>query len=192
MAALRSLPIALRPTIVGNISDETPGLLRLLRVSSQPNTYVPDCHGVVDVFCAKVVFANQSLRDPASAGFPLEIALPLTYEYAPLMDPRECERVAAEFQPKLLGYRLRNHTKVTNSELDLHGFTATTQETISTLAVCIVNDQELRSRVDSVLKPYDREIQVQLTTGLTAVVLDALLAQMPDRPTPPVAVDGTY
>lgn len=176
-AGLRSLPMQLRPTILANVSKETPDLLRLLRASSRPNSYVPDRGGVVDLFCAKIVFANHPLRDPASAGFPLEIVLPPTEECAPPMDLVECERVAAEFQSKLLSYRVENDVKVITPQLDLRGFTPTTQEIIRTLAACIIDDDELRSRVVFLLKPHDTEIHVGLTSELEAIVLEALLAQ---------------
>jgi hypothetical protein len=170
--------MVLRPTVVANISGETRDLIRLLRASSRPNTYLADRHGLVDLFCAKVIFANQPLRDPASAGFPLELALPPTREYALPMDKQECQRVAAEFQPQLLDYRLRNHVKVTNAKiaLDPHEFTPATQEVLRTFAACVVDDDELQSRIVSFLKPHDTQIQAELASGLTCILLEALLA----------------
>ncbi|MFY9528807.1 MAG: hypothetical protein WAR24_07845 [Candidatus Acidiferrales bacterium] len=131
-------------------------------------------------FCAKVVFAKQPLRDPALAGFPLEIALAPTREYVPLMDLAEAERVAAEFQPKLLMYRLVNYRKVTTPSFDLGEFTVPTQELAHSLAASIVGDDELQSQIVPLLKQRDREIQVDRTTLLECIVLEALLAACHD------------
>jgi hypothetical protein len=176
-AGLRSLPMQLKPTIVTDVLTVTPDLIRALRASSRPKTYLPIGDGIADLFCARIVFANQPLRDPALAGFPLEIVLAPTREFVPPMSSADAERVTAEFQPKFLMYRLSNHGKVTRpNHLDLGEVTAPTRALAYTLAAAIVGDDKLQSRIVPLLKSHDRQIQIDRSTLLEAFALEALLA----------------
>jgi hypothetical protein len=177
-AGLRSLPMYFRPTIVADVPRETPDLIRALRASSQPASYIPSRTGAVDLFCPKVVFANQPLRDRAAAGlFPLEFTLPSGREYATPMRSGECERMAAQLLPKLLRYRLSNYQKVAAAQLDVDKFTPPTQQIARALAGCIVDDEQLQSRVISELKPHDEQIQLELASVLEALIVEALLTE---------------
>ena len=173
--ALRSMPMDLQPTIVTQVSKVTPDLIRVLCASNHRGTYLPVRNKMVDLYCAKIVFADQPLPDPASAGFPLEIALAPSCEYAPPLNLAEAQQVAEEFQPKLLHYRLLNHRKITLPQFDLSGFTAPMQALAQSLGACIVDDDELQSQIVTLLKPCDREIQVDRAALLESIVLEALL-----------------
>lgn len=96
------------------------------------------------------------------------------------MDSADAERIAAEFQAKLLTYRLFNHDKVTAPTLDLSELTAPTRELAQNFAACIVGDEELQSQVIPLLRPRDREIRVDRAALLEAIVLEALLAACHD------------
>jgi hypothetical protein len=180
LAALRSLPMELTPTIVTEISVITPGLLRALRASNRRGMLAIAADKMLDLFCAKAVFSSQPLRDPAVVGFPLEIVLPPQLAYVPRMERREAERISSEFQAKLLMYRLRNYAKVTTPAFALGEFTAPTQELAHTLGACIVGADELQGKIVPFLKARDREIQVDRTSLLESIVVEALWAVVHD------------
>lgn len=176
LGMLRSLPMLLRPTIVTEARTVTPPLLKALAASSRRDAYIPSGNKLLDVFCAKVVFATEPVRDPAAAGFPLEVTLIPSREYVPLMSAVEANQVANEFQAKLLMYRLRSLGKLIPPALDLNEFTAPTQQLAVTLATCIVGDDKLRSRIIRLLKEHDQQIQIDGTSLLESMVIEALLA----------------
>ena len=131
----------------------------------------------MDTFCARIVFAPEPLRDPASAGFPLELVLPPTREYVPPISASEAERIATEYQAKLLRYRLLNRAKVRAPTFDMKQFTVPMQELAYSLAASITDDDKLQSEIVPFLKPLDHEILVDRESLLQAIVLEVLLAQ---------------
>lgn len=131
----------------------------------------------MDAFCARIVFAPEPLRDPASAGFPLELVLPPTREYVPPISASEAERIATEYQAKLLRYRLLNRAKVRAPTFDMNQFTVPMQELAYSLAASIADDDELQSEIVPFLKPLDREVRVDRASLLQAIVLEVLLAR---------------
>jgi hypothetical protein len=92
------------------------------------------------------------------------------------MDMQEAERVSSEFQAKFLMYRLRNYASVTTPGFALSEYTAPTQELAHTFGACIVGDDELQAKIVPFLKARDREIQVDRTTLLESIVIEALWA----------------
>lgn len=176
MVALRSLPACLVSTVVADVPRITPDLIRALRVSSRRNAYILGRDGVADLSCARVVFANVPLRDPAMLGFPLEIALPPATAYVPPLTPDKAYLTAAEFQGRFLEYRLTNLGKFAPPKLDLGEATAPTREQAYSLLASVVGDDELQSRLIPLLQEHDREIQVDRASQLESIALEALLA----------------
>ena len=105
---LLALTMDLQPTLLTEIFRPTRRVLDSLRASSRHCSVITTRGGAVDPFCAKAVFAPEPLHDPASAGFPLEVVLPPTLEYIQPLNQSQADNIAAEFQPKLLQYRLLN------------------------------------------------------------------------------------
>ena len=172
-----SLPMDLQPTLLTEIFQPTRRALNLLRASTRHGAFVAAGGKAMDAFCAKIVFAPEPLRDPASAGFPFELVLPPTLEYLPPISASEVERIATEYQAKLLRYRLLNRAKVRAPTFDMNQFTVPMQELAYSLAASIVDDEALQSEIVPFLKPLDREIHVDRASLLPAIVLEVLLAR---------------
>ena len=94
--------------------------------------------------------------------------LPPTRQYIPPMSSSEAKRIAAEFQAKLLRYRILNWSKVRTPAFDLNQFTVPMRETAQCLAASIVDDDQLQSQIVPLLKPLDTEIRVDRTSLLPA------------------------
>ena len=176
-ARFHSLPMDLQPTLLTEIFQPTRRALNLLRASTRHGAFVAAGGKAMDAFCAKIVFAPEPLRDPASAGFPLELVLPPTREYVPPISASEAERIATEYQAKLLRYRLLNRAKVHTPAFDMSQFTVPMQELAYSVAASIADDDELQSEIVPFLKPLDREIRVDRASLLPAIVLEVLLAR---------------
>ena len=166
----------LRPVIMTDVFRPTRGILNALRVSSRHGASMAPHGQLIDPRCARVVFANEPLRDLASAGFPLELVLSPARDYVPLMSAAEAERIAAQYQPKLLRYRLLNSNKVRMPAFDLNQLTPCMRDTAYSLGACIIDDDELQAQLLPLLKPVDSDIRVGHTSLLTAIVLEVLLA----------------
>ena len=173
---VRSL-LDLQPTLMTEVLRPSRRLLNLLRESTRRGAVSALGGRFVDTCCAKVVFAREPLRDPESAGFPTELVLSPSRAYISPMSPSEADRIAAEFQPQLLYYRLRNIAKVRAPAFDLNQFTPTMREIAYTLGACIVGDDELQALIVPLLKPVDTEIRVGHASLLNAIALEALLAR---------------
>jgi hypothetical protein len=128
-ARFRVLPADLWPTLIMEVCHQSGQVLSLLRASKWHRALIAADGKAVDAFGARIVFAREPLRDPANAGFPLEVVLPPTRQYVPLMSSSESERIAAEYQAKLLHYRILNSAKVRTPAFDLNQFTIPMQET---------------------------------------------------------------
>jgi len=176
-ARFRFLPVDLRPTLLMEVDVYSRQVLNFLRASKRHHALIAADGKAVDAFGARVVFAREPLRDPANAGFPLELVLPPTRQYIPPMSSSEAERIAAKYQGKLLRYRLLNWAKVRTPAFDLNQFTTPMQETAHSLAASIVDDDELQSQIVPLLQTLDREIRVDRASLLPAIVLEALLAR---------------
>lgn len=174
---LLSLTLDLQPTLLTETFRPTRRVLDSLRASSRHCSVITTRGGAVDPFCAKAVFAPEPLHDPASAGFPLEVVLPPTLEYIQPLNQSQADNIAAEFQPKLLQYRLLNLGKVHPPTFDLAQFTSPVQQLADTLGSSVVDDDELQSQLVRYLKPQDFEIRAARASLLTAIVLEVLLAR---------------
>jgi hypothetical protein len=176
-ARFHSLPMYLQPTLLTEIFQPTRRALNLLRASTRHGAFVAAGGKAMDAFCAKMVFAPEPLRDPASAGFPLELVLPPTREYVPPLSALEAEHIAMEFQAKLLKYRLVHRTKVRAPAFDMNEFSVPMQELAYSLGASIMADDELQSKIVPLLRPLDREIRADRASLLPAIVLEVLLAR---------------
>lgn len=175
IAGLRALPAGLRPTVLVEVPFLSRPLIKVLHASHRRGTCVTSGGGASDISCAMVVLANRALPEPAVLEFPLEVVLAPTQEQRPPMDVAAAERVGADLHAKLQMYRLVNHSKVLIPHLDFRAFTAPTQELARNFAACIIDDEELRSQIVSLLEQRDREIQVDRAGLPESITLEALL-----------------
>ncbi len=174
-AALCSLPMHLRPTLLLDEVHLGASFQRLLRASSVQGRYVARNGRTLDLYSPKVICSREPLRDPWLASRALQVALAPTRQRLPLLDRETSEQIAEEFQAKLLMYRLTNYHKVCTPSIDVEELTAPTQSLARSLAACVVGDEGLQSALVSLLRQQDREIQVERSAGLESVVLEALL-----------------
>jgi hypothetical protein len=175
LTGLRSIPAGLRPTILTEVSSVGRPLIRTLQASSRRDTFSAFGGKAFDVSCAKVVFANEPLLNPAIAGFPLEVVLGSKKERVRPMDSAEASRVAATLQAKLEMYRLENYNRIVVPDLHVSEFSAPMQTLAQNLAACIVGDNHLWSRIIGALKGRDRQIHADSADQLESIALESLL-----------------
>jgi hypothetical protein len=143
----------------------------------------------LDLYCAKAICSQDSLRDPALANFALQISLPPRPAQFSAMTQEASKAISDTFQARLLGYGLTHFRHVATADIDVRGLTPPTQGLARALAACILADKKLQSEVVPLLRDQDREITEDRSGGLESVILGALLhfSHEGDRPTVTVA-----
>lgn len=175
-ATFRELPTELQPTLLLNVPSLSRAMESAIRASNQRGYYVTCGMQLVETFCAKVICTPTPLRDPALLGFPLEITLaPRRNAASAPLDRATCERLAEEFQGKLLAYRLANRCKCSGSTADVSSLSAATQPLARQLMSCVGGDDELQSGVIEMLRAHDDDVVAAHAEELSAIVLEGLL-----------------
>jgi len=90
------------------------------------------------------------------------------------LDDKTLGQLVAEFQSKLLMYRLENFRSISASQFDVPRFTSPTRQIARALGMCIV-DNELRAEIVGLLEEQDESTRAERSMDLRAVVLEALL-----------------
>jgi len=94
----------------------------------------------------------------------------------PILDNAMRQKIANDFQPKLLTYRLANFLKVLNSVFDAPELTSSMQELAKSLSACTPSDPDLQAQVPELLRNQDREIRSAAWLDLNVVIVEAILA----------------
>jgi hypothetical protein len=173
--ALWTLPMSLRPTLFLDGAELTAPMQRFLHASTRKGIHCVKRGQALDLYCAKAICSQDSLREPTLASFALQISLPLRPAQLSAMTQEASKAISDTFQAKLLGYRLTHLQQVATADIDVFGLTPATQGLARALAACILGNKKLQSEVVPLLRDQDREITEDRSTGLESVVLEALL-----------------
>ena len=175
VTGLWTLPMYLRPTLLLDGAELTVPLQRFLHASSSKGIRSVKGGQALDLYCAKAICSQDSLRDPALASLALQISLPPRRAQLPTLTQEVSKDIANTFQAKLFRYRLTHLQKVVTPTIDVGGLTPATQNLARSLAACILGDEKLQSEVVPLLRGQDRETTDERSQGLEPIVLEALL-----------------
>jgi len=174
-AGLWTLPMYLRPTLLLDGAELTAPMQKFLHASNSKGIHCAKRGQALDLYCAKAICSQDSLRDPALASSAVQISLPPRRAQRPTLTQEVSKAIADIFQAKLLGYRLAHLQQVATPDIDVQGLTPVTQGLARSLAACIFGDEKLQSEVVPLLRDQDRETTDERATGLESVILEALL-----------------
>ena len=170
---LWSLPLWLHPTVIMDQPKPTKELLRVVRAMSRPGVRIPRNGHLLDVYCPIVLCTEEPVSDSWLLQNSIQIEIMATAARFPKITPHAPQEIARELQAKLLSYRLRNFVKVQHSDFDAPQLAFQTREIARTLGDCIVDDDELQSRIISLLAEQDEDTRIRRTTTFEAVVIEA-------------------
>jgi hypothetical protein len=174
-AGLWTLPMHWRPTLLLDAAELSVPVRKFLRASQSQGIRFPRNGQALDLCCAKVVCSPEPLRDAPLANLALQISLAPARRELPALSEEASQRIADEFQAKLLMYRFREYSHVSPPDFDVAGLTVPTQCLARSLASCIVGDANLQAGLLPLLRQQDQEFHVERSAGLEAVILEALL-----------------
>ena len=165
-AALYALPGTIRPTLLIDEFEMGSGargrdLLRLLRTGTTSNGHVFRGSKLYETFCAKVIASRQGPEDAALASRAIFVSLRPTHKALPPLDNSILDKIAAQFQPRLLDYRLRHYPEAAVSfACEVPDYTPRMKDLARALAVPLLGNARLQAQLFSVLRTQDNEARL--------------------------------
>ena len=175
-AGLCALPMRLQPTLLVEQTALTRSMRGLFRASSSRGVYITRSGDFLDLHCAQALFSAENGLDAAVNESTLHVAVVPAASGSASLNERAEDEIAAELQPMLLGYRLRNHRAVSESTFDLPEFTPGLRELAHSLGAAIVGDAELAGRIPSLLAPQDADARARRSVLPEGAILTVALA----------------
>jgi hypothetical protein len=173
-AAISSLA-TLSPTFLFDEPNLSRRAERLLYATNNSGRFAFGNGRITDVFSAKVICSREPLRDALLASQALEITLSPAGRQIPFLEDSVCERIADEFQSKLLQYRLTNLGRIRTPEIDVSELTVPMQDLARALGACVIDDEELQLGVVRLLRERGDDAHFDSSTELGSAILEGLL-----------------
>jgi hypothetical protein len=177
----RSLPMELLPTLLLDEPDMRPAMQQLILSSSYRGTFIPCGRGLLNPFGPKIIFSRAFPRSLSLASPVLRIVLTPTATPITPLDEESEERIATEFQSRLLAFRLRYFKHVRVPEFEVSNFTSSIQILAKTLGAAFVGEKELQENILEYLSVEDQRIRAERSSTVEALVIEALLFFCHDR-----------
>jgi hypothetical protein len=186
----RSLPMQLSLTLLLNQQGLKPNMQRLLRASSYRGLHLPGNRGsVVDPYGPKAILCGNDATHDTLGGAVIHISAAPPQLRSSALDEQVQMKIAHDFQPRLLMYRLKNSVRVRASPVDVSKFTFGTRQLARALAACFPEDSELASDAVQLLQPQDGEIRDQRSCDVNCAIVEILLGFIHKRKQREVRVD---
>jgi hypothetical protein len=129
----------------------------------------------MDAFSAKVICSQDPLGDPLLASQALEVALSPAERRVPFLEDSVCEKIADEFQSKLLQYRLANLARIRTPTFDVSELAVPMQDVARAMGACVVDDNELQLGVVQLLRERAQGVLLDPSAELGSAILEGLL-----------------
>jgi hypothetical protein len=156
-ADLKALPDGLPATLLILHPGSSRRTRELLAASGWRGFYAPRSGRLVEFLGAKALATDALLDDPTLTPL-LVIPMAASRRPLPVLDRRAQEKVAQEFQPKLLQYRIQ-HRKTTNDAASGQAGSAGTASPLATgMRICFSDAPEIMERQVALLAEAERSI----------------------------------
>jgi len=181
-ASFHSLPMQLSPTLLIHQEVLKPNMLRLFRASGYRGLYlVGGGASLIDLCSPKAIFCSEASAVDALGEGAIQISVAPSQLQLSALGELLRDKIATDFQPRLLMYRLKNHAKVDDSQVDVSEFTFATGQLASTLAACFPEDSELARDVGRLLRAQNDEVREKRFRDVSCVIVEILWALVHDR-----------
>jgi hypothetical protein len=170
----------LQPTLIIDARHLSAQSRRLLAASCRPGAYLVTRNSVVDLGVPRVLYVGPQPDPELSIDFALHVHLPASPDGHRLLTGREQKQLLAEFQPRFLGYRIRNLSVVRDSEFDVPELTDESRVVAGVLGACIEGAPGIQSGVRTLFEDRELEIRENRFTDPACIVIEVLLAHCHD------------
>jgi hypothetical protein len=178
IAALSAnLPFYLHPTLLINVPRMSARAGDFWRASNYRNTFVSGPRGTLrNIACAKIIYCETEAARRVWAPEALYIALPPTcQEFASLSEVEETW-LAAEYQPQLLMFRLRNLSLMNQSDGSSRPPTFAGFAQGGSLPACLAEDPEIREALTPLLEAREQDLQANRALNPYVAIVEAVWA----------------
>ena len=174
-AGLRGLPMKWGLTLLIQQQKLGADVQHMLNTAGKSVGFVPRGGRLFDPRCCVATY-TESIAACGSNRIPsLEISAVSARQDLPVFDDAVRQKIASDFQPKLLDYRLANFSKVQKSMFDAPTFAPSMRELAKNLAAYTPDDPDLQTQVLELLRVQDREVRSAAWLDLNVVIVEAIL-----------------
>jgi hypothetical protein len=173
--SLSSLPLHWGLTLMLSQPRLGPEIERLLLAARQRDGYIVRNTRLINLYGPIVTYGDCDSGFAGGMLTPIEIpALPTTVAL-PLLQREAEDRIAEEFQAKLLAYRLANSRKVSRVSFDVSALHPSLCEVARTLVACTPDDPDLQNEIIKALQTQHAAMRPATWTDVDVVLIEALL-----------------
>jgi len=152
------IPLFMHPTLLLNAPPISATAGGFWRASNYPGVVVPGPRGTMhNIACAKIIFCESESAARAWAPEAIHIGLVPTSQELPSLTELEEGQLAAQYQPQLLMFRLRNLSLMSDGsscQPTLVGFAAG-----GSLPTCIAENPEIRKALMPLLEAHQQDLR---------------------------------
>ncbi len=171
---LHSLPMEMGLTLLIDQPELSEPAQRILNATRTRDKNVPLRGNLWRPFCSKVIhLADYFIASIEAIRIPV---LP-TGRALPVLDDGELNRIANEFQPRLLAYRFANYGKVHASQIDCPIGEYAIREAINGLAACTPECPDLQAEVVGIAVQEAAEARQARWTEPPILLIESLLME---------------
>lgn len=176
MADLCSLPLGLRPSLLIEQWRISSGLQSYLKVIGSADGHFFSKGQFIDMRCATVICTEEPLSN-FLRGRAIEISVMPADRPLPILDTQVQDKIANEFQPKLLMYRLKNLERVRNSTYDVPELTSHVRDIARCWGTFLADDANGHGEIVGLLKDVDAQVRGGGEDDLlNVIVVEAMLS----------------
>jgi len=171
VSGLATIPAGLRVTMLLAERYISRAVVRVLGTAQNPHFHSVRGNKTLNLYGAKVFVTDSAGAD----GRGLELCIPPPRKPVPMLTNVEAEKIAAETQPKMLGYRIQNYQRVRQAQIDCEKFLPLSSQEIYAWLAPILGCKDLQSVVTKYLLEMTKEAAALRYTNLECVVAEAVL-----------------
>jgi hypothetical protein len=150
-------------------------MLRLLRASNYRGLHLTGNGGtLIDIYGPKAIYCRNDSVDELFGECTIQISLAQSRSQWTVLDDVVQTKIADEFQPRLLSYRLNNLVTLRELSVCRNEFTAATRELAFALATCLSEDPELARETVQLLRKQEEDAVAEQQCDVSFVVVEIL------------------
>jgi len=172
---LQRLPMHLSPTLLLSQFEIPRALERNLRASSYRGLHLLGSRGaLISPFSAKAIYCGNAAALDILANGAIHIPLPALSSPLDRLNDELLNQISDRIQPRLLMYRLKNMSKVGACQCYFAGFSTSTRQLVSNLAMCLPDEKEMVAETAELLRPQEEELRARRFLDLKYVLVEIL------------------
>ncbi len=164
------------PTLLFYAPDVSRAMISLMGCTTSRGYLVNDAGKYKDFYGPKAIYLGADPSFERAPRCSIQVCVhPSSTAASTQSSSRPGVNRVQDLQNQLQRYRLKNLAKVYDSSFDAPGLTSETRTVANALGACIADCPDLQSKLVSLLAPAESQRQVDRSTSIEAVTLEATL-----------------